>query len=156
MNLQESALFWNHSVTLIMSITKTYIVIWFQLFLLRKADHVSKDNEVISQTNNQLTPANVMLCNMLHCTLLWIQVQNGLSSNWTYFYLYFDLSRHLHCLLCVLCMNQWSSLDHVMIRMCSIFGIHTIVTMVCYGICLSLILVLDIANSLYFNNIPYI
>ena len=35
-------------------------------------------------------------------------------------------------------------------------GIHTIVTMVCYGMCLSLIYVLDIANSLYFNNIPYI
>ena len=41
--------------------------------------------------------------------------------------------------------------------MCSIFGMNTIVTMVCYGMCLSIRYVLDFANSLYFvNNIPCI
>ena len=36
--------------------------------------------------------------------------------------------------------------------MCSIFGMNTIVTMVCYGMCLSLKYVLDIVNLLFFNN----
>ena len=76
-------------------------------------------------------------CNVtLYSEFKWSQVL------WTYSYLYqlcFDLSRHFHCLLCVLCMNQVIYLDHVMIRMCSIFGMNTIVTMVCYGMYLSLI-----------------
>ena len=56
-------------------------------------------------------------------------------------YLYLDLfSSFALSALCVLCMNHSdpTGSSHVMIRMCSIFGIHTIVTMVCYGMCLSL------------------
>ena len=53
---------------------------------------------------------------------------------WTY-------SCHLHCLLCVCIMYEsviQLGSSHVMISMCSIYGIHTIVTMVCYGMYLSL------------------
>ena len=53
--------------------------------------------------------------------------------------LYLDLSRHLHCLLCMQ-ISPSDPQDHVMIRsMCSILGMNTIVTMVCYCMCLSLI-----------------
>ena len=53
-------------------------------------------------------------------------------------------------------MNHNDPSDPILSSMHSIFGIHTIVTMECYDMCLSLIYALDIANSLYFVNIPYI
>ena len=42
------------------------------------------------------------------------------------------------CDLCTMHISPVIQLDHVMIRMCSILGMNTIVTMECYGMCLSL------------------
>ena len=52
--------------------------------------------------------------------------------------LYLDLSRHLHCLLCMQ-ISPTDPTDHMIRSMCSILGMNTIVTMVCYCMCLSLI-----------------